>query len=87
MCVRGREYCCCLVTESCLAHLHPHGLWPTGLLWSMGFLRQECWCGLPFPSPEAHPDPGAKPEPRLPLWQVGSSALSPQGSPESKLMR
>ena len=63
MCVRGSEYCCCLVTKSCPTHLHPHGLWPIGLLWSMGFLRQECWCGLPFPSPGDHPEPGIKPKP------------------------
>ena len=25
---------------------------------SMGFSRQECWSGLPFPSPEDLPDPG-----------------------------
>ena len=27
----------------------------------MGFLRQEYWSGLPFPSPGALPHPGAKP--------------------------
>ena len=25
---------------------------------SMGFSRQECWSGLPFPSPGHLPDPG-----------------------------
>ena len=25
---------------------------------SMGFSRQECWSGLPFPSPGDLPDPG-----------------------------
>ena len=25
---------------------------------SMGFFRQECWGGLPFPSPGDLPDPG-----------------------------
>ena len=29
---------------------------------SMGFSRQECWSGLPFPSPGDLPDPGIKPE-------------------------
>ena len=33
---------------------------------SMGFSRQECWSGLPFPSPGDLPDPGIEP---------GSSAL------------
>ena len=28
---------------------------------SMGFLRQEYWSGLPFPSPGALPDPGIEP--------------------------
>ena len=28
---------------------------------SMGFSRQECWSGLPFPSPEDFPDSGIEP--------------------------
>ena len=28
---------------------------------SMGFCRQECWNGFPFPSPKDLPDPGIKP--------------------------
>ena len=28
---------------------------------SMGFSRQECWTGLPFPPPGDLPDPGIKP--------------------------
>ena len=28
---------------------------------SMGFSRQECWSGLPFPSPGNLPDPGIEP--------------------------
>ena len=28
---------------------------------SMGFPRQECWSGLPFPSSEDLPDPGIEP--------------------------
>ena len=28
---------------------------------SMGFSRQECWSGLPFPSPGDFPDPGIEP--------------------------
>ena len=27
----------------------------------MGFSRQGYWCGLPFPSPGDHPDPGIEP--------------------------
>ena len=26
-----------------------------------GFSRQECWSGLPFPSPKGLPDPGVEP--------------------------
>ena len=28
---------------------------------SMGFSRQECWSGLPFPSPRDLPNPGIEP--------------------------
>ena len=35
---------------------------------SMGFSRQEYWCGLPFPSPGDLPDPGI--EPRSPTLQA-----------------
>ena len=35
---------------------------------SMGFSRQECWSGLPFPSPGDFPDPGIKP--RSPTLQA-----------------
>ena len=28
---------------------------------SMGFSRQECWSGLPFPSPGDLPNPGIEP--------------------------
>ena len=30
-------------------------------LLSMGFPRQECWSGLPFPSPGDLPNPGIQP--------------------------
>ena len=43
---------------------------------SMGFSRQECWSGVPFPSPGDLPDPGI---------ELGSPTmlyhLSRQGSP------
>ena len=35
---------------------------------SMGFSRQECWSGLPFPSPGDLPNPGI--EPGSPSWQA-----------------
>ena len=39
---------------------------------SIGFLRQEYWCGLPFPSPGDLPNPGIEP---------GSSALRADSLP------
>ena len=47
-------------------------------LQSTGFRRQECWSGLPFPSPGDLPDTGTNPS--LPHWQEGSLPLSHQGS-------
>ena len=41
--------------------LWPHGLYPTRLLSSWGFSRQEYWSGLPCPSPEDLPNPGTEP--------------------------
>jgi len=45
----------------------------------MGFSRQEYWCGLPFPSPGALPDPGM--EPRSPALQADSLQSKPPGKP------
>jgi len=45
----------------------------------MGFSRQECWTGLPFPSPEDLPDPGI--EPGFPHCRQTLYRLSHQGSP------
>ena len=49
---------------------------------SMGFSRQECWSGLPWPLPGDLPDPGIKPRsPVAPAMQAFSLPLSHQGSP------
>ena len=55
-------YCkeCCLVTQSCLTLCNPRTVAHQAPL-SMGFLRQEYWCGLPFPSPGDLPNPGIEP--------------------------
>ena len=45
----------------------------------MGFSRQECWSGLPFPSPGDLPDPGVKPW--SPILQADALPSEPQGSP------
>ena len=44
---------------------------------SVGFSRQECWSGLPFPSPGDLPDPGI--EPRSPELQVDTLQSEPAG--------
>ena len=48
---------------------------------SMAFPRQECWSGLPLPSPVNLPDPGIKassPAYSLPLSHLGSQYVSLQ---------
>ena len=69
----------CLVTQSCLTL---RTLWTVAhqTPLSMGFLRQEYWSELPFPSPWDLPDPGN--EPTSPALQAESLPLSHQGSPE-----
>ena len=71
-CRYTNQYCCCashlvvsdsLLTPWAVAHQAP------GI--AMGFSRQECWSGLPFPSPgDLLPDPGI--EPRSPALQADS---------------
>ena len=43
----------------------------------MGFSRQECWSGLPFPSPGDLPNPGI--EPRSPTLQADALPSEPPG--------
>ena len=45
---------------------------------SLGFSRQECWSGLPFPPPGDRPNPGIEPE--SPTWHIDSLWLSHLGS-------
>ena len=44
---------------------------------SMGFSRQECWSGLPFPSPRDLPNPGI--EPGSPTLQADALPSEPPG--------
>ena len=44
---------------------------------SMGFSRQECWSGFPFPSPGDLPDPGI--EPGSPTLQADALPSEPPG--------
>ena len=49
---------------------------------STEFSRQECWNGLPFPSPGDLPDPGI--ELRSPTLQVDSLPCEPPGKPQMR---
>ena len=61
------------------AHLYlTHGLGRARLLCPWGFSRQECWSGLPFPSPGDLPNPGI--EPRSSILQENSWLLESSGS-------
>ena len=71
--------CYCLVAKSCLTLCDPMDCTYQALL-SMGFLRQEHWSELQFPSPKNLPNLGI--EPMLPAWQVHTLPLSHQGSPK-----
>ena len=46
---------------------------------SMRFSRQECWSGLPFPSPGDPPNPGTKPW--SPALQADALPSEPPGKP------
>ena len=46
---------------------------------SMGFSRQECWSGLPFPSPGDLLDPGI--EPVSPALRADALPSEPPGKP------
>ena len=47
---------------------------------SMGFCRQECWSGLPYPSPGDLPDPGI--EPWSPALLADALPSEPPGKPK-----
>ena len=71
-------------TKSCLALATPWTVAHQPPLF-MGFLRQEYWRGLPFPSPGDLPDPGIKP--KSPALQADSLLTEPPGKILSKLKR
>ena len=52
---------------------------------SMGSSRQECWSGLPFPSPGDLPDPGI--EPGSPALQADVLLSEPPGTTSNGLIR
>ena len=49
----------------------------------MRFSTQECWSGLPFPSPEDLPNPGI--EPWSPALQADALPSEPPGKPKEDL--
>ena len=54
---------------------------------SMGFLKQEYWSGLPFPSPGDLPDPGIEPTfPAASALAGGFFTPEPPGKPETVAM-
>ena len=66
----------------CLPPCHPVGCSPPAPL-SMGFSRQECWSGLPCPTPGDLPNPGNKPmSPESPALQVDSFPTESPGKPQ-----
>ena len=71
--------CCCLVVSNSFATP-----WTVArqLPLSMGFLRQEYWGGLPFPSPGDLPDLGI--EPVSPAWQGDSLLIQPPRKPRTE---
>ena len=74
------DYACLLSRFSCV--------WLCVTLWtvghqaplSMGFSRQECWSGLPLPSPGDLPDPGI--EAGSPALQAEPLPAEPPGKPK-----
>ena len=76
--------CGSLVTKSCPAPVTPWTVACQAPL-SMGFLRQECWSRLPFPSPGALPDPGVKPV--SPALAGGFFTTEPTGKLQQILRR
>ena len=67
-----------LVAKTCLTLVTPCTVARQAPL-SLGFPRQEYWCGLPFPSLGDLPDPGIEAE--SPILQADSLLLSHQGRP------
>ena len=66
------------VAQSCPTLCNP-GTVPHQAPPSMGFSRQECWKGVPFPSPRDLPDPGIKTG--SPTFQADALTSEPPGKP------
>ena len=71
--------CCCLVTKSCLILRDP-----MDCSLPMGFLRQEHWSRLLFPSPGYLPDPGTEPTSSVfPAFAGRFFIIAPPGKPQN----
>ena len=70
--------CVCLVAQLCPTRATPWTVTCQAPL-SMGFSRQEYWCGFPFLFPGDLPNPGI--EPRSPALQADSLPTELQGKP------
>ena len=71
------------VHKVCLSHFRWFFVTPLTVAYqaplSMGFSRQECWSGLPLPSPGDLPHPGI--EPVSPAFQADTLPSEPPGKP------
>ena len=72
--------CFCLIAKLCQTPLQSHGPVTLQAPLSMAFPRQECWSGLPFPSPGDLPDPWLRLA--TPVLQVDPSTTEPPGKPK-----
>ena len=71
--------CSCPVAKLCLTILRSPWTAAFQAPLSMGFPKQECWSGLPFPSPGDLPHPGL--EPTSPALAGGFFTTEPPGTP------
>ena len=69
------------IAQSCPTLCNPMDCSLSGSF-SMGFSRQECWSGLPFPSPGDLPNPGI--EPGSPSLQADALPSEPPEKPANR---
>ena len=80
--VSQRELCSSILTVKLLSHVQLFATpWTVACQVppAMGLSRQECWSGLPFPSPGDLPGPGI--EPGSPALQTDALPSEPPGKP------
>ena len=78
--------CACVLSRSVLSDSETPWAVACQAPLSMGFSRQGCWSGLPFPSPGDLPDPGIAPvSPVSPALQADSLLAESLTSPSDTL--